>query len=155
MMNRPQDVTAIQPDQLSRPPEEMACVVISLRPTESDVLWEWIVQATYDIERRLGSTAPGEDLSDQERSTMLTCLENLMLSGQACQSAATCAEIYKPHSGVEYHFISLEPRVAVSVITMMAPSQNIPEIEHLYRRVSSQVDQAFLTKNEFINVPTE
>lgn len=155
MQRRPDEIRAIQPEQLARPPAEMACVVIVLRPQESDILWEWIVQATYDIERRLGATGPADDLSEQERTVLLTCLENLMLSGQACQSAATCAEIYKPHSGVEYHFISVEPNVAVSIATMMAPSQNIPELEHLYRRMSSQIDQAFLTRNEFINVPTE
>lgn len=155
MTQRPDEITAIQPNQLARPPAEMACVVIALRPQESDVLWEWVVQATYDIERRLATTAPGEVLTDDERGTLLNCLENLMLSGQACQSAATCAEIYKPHSGVEYHFISVEPQVAVSIVTMMAPSQDIPELGQLYRRVSSQIDQAFLARNEFINVPAD
>ena len=154
-MTTPDRSKPIQPDQLAIPPEEIVCVVLALRPQDSLEFWEWVMQAQYDIEQHLQLNADWEDETSEERETIIQFLENLVLCNQACTSAATAAYIYKPLDGDEYHFITVEPSTALTIIHLMAQSQSQPDIERMYTVISNQVDRVFLERNEFANVTDE
>ena len=154
-MTTPDRSQPIQPDELSRPPEELVCVVLALRPADSLEFWEWVVQAHYDIEQYVALDPDWDNEMTPERATTAQFMENLALCNQACTSAATSAFIYKPTDATEYHFIAIEPSTALTVIHLMAQSQSRPDIARMYTIVSNQVDRAFLERDEFANIPDE
>ena len=145
----------IQPDEMARPPDELVCVVLALRPEDALDFWEWVVQAHYDVEEYVKLEPEWDSEDTPERAATYGFLENLALCNQACTSAATSAFIYRPTDASEYHFITLEPASALTVIHLMAQSQARPDIQQMYTVISNQVDRAFLERNEFANIPDD
>lgn len=162
MTTTPGQPRTLQPNQMAIAPEEMFGVILCLRPTQAMDFLEWVIEARFDVEERMKLEAemqqgyePEEPVEPIDVVVLNGYLESLGMCATACISGAALAEIYKPLSGDEYHFIALESKVAVTIVEMLAPAQNIPVLDELYREVVMQVDKAFVETNEFINVPEQ
>lgn len=140
----------LRSNRMALPPEDLPGVVVVLKMADSYLLLDWMNKSAANLEQIIRQA---EDAGAEVDDITFRMLNTIAVGIQACHSAVAASAIYDntpPESRL--HFIHFNQFDAVTIIQMLENTGS-EVADELHANIITQVDQAFIRRDTFANLP--